>query len=107
MTNSRNLLRVLAEIKPTEVYNLAAQSHVQVSFEKPEHTANTDALDTLRLLERVRMVHGRTGPRTRIAEDAGDHHAIEAQRVPDVDFRSDIHLKHGALPVLGRLVINL
>src|SRR3954471_312207 len=44
MTDSTNLIRLLAEVKPTEVYNLAAQSHVQVSFESPEYTANTDAL---------------------------------------------------------------
>ncbi|MBV8186204.1 MAG: GDP-mannose 4,6-dehydratase, partial [Alphaproteobacteria bacterium] len=48
MTDSTNLLRLLGEIRPTEVYNLAAQSHVQVSFETPEYTANTDALGTLR-----------------------------------------------------------
>ena len=51
MTDSTNLLRLLGEIKPDEVYNLAAQSHVQVSFETPEYTANTDALGALRLLE--------------------------------------------------------
>ena len=56
MTDSSNLLRLLGEIKPTEVYNLAAQSHVQVSFETPEYTANTDALGTLRLLEAIRIL---------------------------------------------------
>jgi len=56
MTDSTNLLRLLGEIKPTEVYNLAAQSHVQVSFETPEYTANTDALGTLRLLEAIRIL---------------------------------------------------
>jgi GDPmannose 4,6-dehydratase len=57
MTDSTNLLRLLGEIKPTEVYNLAAQSHVQVSFETPEYTANTDALGTLRLLEAIRILN--------------------------------------------------
>ena len=57
MTDSTNLIRLLAEVKPTEVYNLAAQSHVQVSFESPEYTANTDALGTLRLLEAIRILH--------------------------------------------------
>ena len=56
MTDSTNLLRLLNEIKPTEVYNLAAQSHVQVSFETPEYTANTDALGTLRMLEAIRIL---------------------------------------------------
>jgi GDPmannose 4,6-dehydratase len=56
MTDSLNLLRLLAEIRPTEIYNLAAQSHVQVSFETPEYTANTDALGTLRLLEAIRIL---------------------------------------------------
>jgi GDPmannose 4,6-dehydratase len=56
MTDSTNLLRLLGEIKPTEVYNLAAQSHVQVSFETPEYTANTDALGTLRMLEAIRIL---------------------------------------------------
>src|SRR5579864_2638508 len=56
MTDSLNLLRVLAEARPTEIYNLAAQSHVQVSFETPEYTANTDALGTLRVLEAIRIL---------------------------------------------------
>src|SRR5260370_382019 len=56
MTDSTNLLRLLGEVKPTEVYNLAAESHVQVSFETPEYTANADALGTLRLLEAIRIL---------------------------------------------------
>jgi GDPmannose 4,6-dehydratase len=56
MTDSTNILRLLGEIRPTEVYNLAAQSHVQVSFETPEYTANTDALGTLRMLEAIRIL---------------------------------------------------
>jgi len=56
MTDSTNLLRLLNEVQPTEVYNLAAQSHVQVSFETPEYTANTDALGTLRMLEAIRIL---------------------------------------------------
>src|SRR5579875_649360 len=56
MTDSLNLLRLLEELRPTEIYNLAAQSHVQVSFETPEYTANTDALGTLRLLEAIRIL---------------------------------------------------
>lgn len=55
MTDSSNLIRLVGEIKPREIYNLAAQSHVAVSFETPEYTANADAIGTLRLLEAVRM----------------------------------------------------
>ncbi|MCH7806646.1 MAG: GDP-mannose 4,6-dehydratase [Proteobacteria bacterium] len=56
MTDSTNLIRIVQETKPTEIYNLAAQSHVQVSFETPEYTANADALGTLRLLEAMRIL---------------------------------------------------
>ena len=56
MTDSTNLIRLLSEIKPDEVYNLAAQSHVQVSFETPEYTANADAVGALRLLEAIRVL---------------------------------------------------
>lgn len=57
MTDSSSLLRVLAEVQPDELYNLAAQSHVAVSFEEPEYTANSDALGTLRLLEAIRILN--------------------------------------------------
>ncbi len=53
MTDATNLIRLVQQIQPTEIYNLAAQSHVQVSFETPEYTANADALGTLRLLEAI------------------------------------------------------
>jgi GDPmannose 4,6-dehydratase len=56
MTDATNLIRLMQECQPTEIYNLAAQSHVQVSFETPEYTANSDALGTLRLLEAVRIL---------------------------------------------------
>ncbi len=56
MTDATNLIRLVQEIQPTEIYNLAAQSHVQVSFETPEYTANADALGTLRLLEAIRIL---------------------------------------------------
>jgi GDPmannose 4,6-dehydratase len=56
MTDSTNILRLIGEVRPTEIYNLAAQSHVQVSFETPEYTANTDALGTLRMLEAIRIL---------------------------------------------------
>src|SRR5210317_1758528 len=56
MTDATNLIRVIQEVQPTEIYNLAAQSHVQVSFETPEYTANSDALGTLRILDAVRIL---------------------------------------------------
>ncbi len=56
LTDASNLIRVLTQVQPDEVYNLAAQSHVQVSFETPEYTADVDALGTLRLLEGIRLL---------------------------------------------------
>ena len=56
MTDATNLIRVVQETQPDEIYNLAAQSHVQVSFETPEYTANADGLGTLRLLEAIRIL---------------------------------------------------
>src|ERR1700678_1924490 len=56
MTDSTNLIRIVQSVQPDEIYNLAAQSHVQVSFETPEYTANADALGTLRILEAVRLL---------------------------------------------------
>lgn len=56
LTDSTNLIRIIQEVQPDEIYNLAAQSHVKVSFESPEYTANADALGTLRLLEAIRIL---------------------------------------------------
>src|SRR5918912_3717607 len=56
LTDATNLIRLVQEVQPTEIYNLAAQSHVQVSFETPEYTANADAVGTLRLLEAIRIL---------------------------------------------------
>jgi len=56
LTDASNLIRLVQEVQPDEIYNLAAQSHVQVSFETPEYTANADALGTLRLLEAIRIL---------------------------------------------------
>ena len=60
LTDATNLIRLVQEVRPDEIYNLAAQSHVHVSFETPEYTANSDALGTLRLLEALRILN-RTG----------------------------------------------
>ena len=56
LTDATNLIRIVQETQPDEIYNLAAQSHVQVSFETAEYTANTDAIGTLRLLESIRLL---------------------------------------------------
>ncbi|MDP9082793.1 MAG: GDP-mannose 4,6-dehydratase [Pseudomonadota bacterium] len=56
LTDSTNLIRIIQEVQPDEIYNLAAQSHVGVSFETPEYTANSDALGTLRVLEAIRIL---------------------------------------------------
>ena len=56
LTDSTNLIRIIQEVQPEEIYNLAAQSHVAVSFETPEYTANSDAVGTLRLLEAIRIL---------------------------------------------------
>ena len=56
LTDATNLIRIIQEVQPVEIYNLAAQSHVQVSFETPEYTANSDALGALRILEAIRIL---------------------------------------------------
>src|SRR5512145_25933 len=63
MTDSSSLVRIIQDVQPTEIYNLAAQSHVAVSFEEPEYTADSDALGALRLLEAMRIL--RLGERAR------------------------------------------
>ena len=56
MTDSSSLIRIVQQVQPDEIYNLAAQSHVAVSFEEPEYTANSDAIGTLRILEAIRIL---------------------------------------------------
>jgi len=56
LTDSTNMIRLVQEVNPDEIYNLAAQSHVQVSFETPEYTANADAMGALRILEAIRVL---------------------------------------------------
>jgi GDPmannose 4,6-dehydratase len=63
LTDATNLIRLIQEIQPDEIYNLAAQSHVKVSFETPEYTANADALGTLRILEAIRILQLQTRTR--------------------------------------------
>ncbi|MBL8198954.1 MAG: GDP-mannose 4,6-dehydratase, partial [Chromatiales bacterium] len=56
LTDSTNLIRIIQQVQPDEIYNLAAQSHVAVSFETPEYTANADGVGTLRVLEAIRIL---------------------------------------------------
>ncbi len=56
LTDSTNIIRIIQEVQPDEIYNLAAMSHVQVSFEEPEYTANADGIGTLRILEAIRLL---------------------------------------------------
>jgi GDPmannose 4,6-dehydratase len=80
MTDATNLIRIIQETQPDEIYNLAAQSHVKVSFETPEYTANADALGTLRLLEAIRLL-GLT-PKTRFYQASTSELYGLVQEVP-------------------------
>ena len=80
MTDSSSLIRIIQQIEPDEIYNLAAQSHVKVSFEVPEYTAETDAVGTLRILEAVRML-GMAG-RTKIYQASTSELFGKVQEVP-------------------------
>ncbi len=80
MTDSLNIMRLVREIEPDEIYNLAAQSHVQVSFEEPEFTANVDATGTLRILEAVRMLN--LNKKTRIYQASTSELYGKVEEVP-------------------------
>jgi len=80
MTDSSSLIRIIQEVQPTEIYNLAAQSHVAVSFEEPEYTADSDALGALRLLEAIRIL--KLGDRTRFYQASTSELYGLVQEVP-------------------------
>jgi len=80
LTDSTNLIRIIQEIRPDEIYNLAAQSHVQVSFETPEYTANADGLGTLRILEAIRLLN--MGEKTKFYQASTSELYGIAQEVP-------------------------
>lgn len=80
LTDSTNLLRIVQDVQPDEIYNLAAQSHVQVSFETPEYTANADAVGTLRLLEAIRIL--RLERRTRFYQASTSELYGKVQEIP-------------------------
>jgi GDPmannose 4,6-dehydratase len=80
LTDATNLIRIVQEVQPDEIYNLAAQSHVQVSFETPEYTANSDALGTLRLLEAIRILN--LGGKTRFYQASTSELYGRVQAIP-------------------------
>jgi GDPmannose 4,6-dehydratase len=80
LTDATNLIRVIQEVQPDEIYNLAAQSHVSVSFETPEYTANSDALGTLRILEAIRLLG--LGKRVRFYQASTSELYGKVQEVP-------------------------
>lgn len=83
LTDSSNLIRIMQDLQPDEVYNLAAQSHVQVSFESPEYTADVDALGTLRLLEAIRLL-GLAG-KTRFYQASTSELFGKVQQIPQTE----------------------
>lgn len=83
MTDATNLIRLIQETQPTEIYNLAAQSHVQVSFETPEYTANADAIGVLRMLEAIRIL--RMEDRVRFYQASTSELYGKAQTVPQTE----------------------
>lgn len=83
LTDSSNLIRIIKQVEPDEIYNLGAQSHVKVSFEVPEYTANTDALGTLRLLEAVRLLGMER--KTRIYQASSSELYGKAQEIPQTE----------------------
>src|SRR3954468_2031119 len=80
MTDATYLIRIVQEPQPHEIYNLAAQSHVQVSFETPEYTSNADALGTMRLLEALRIL--KLGDRCRFYQASTSELFGRVQAVP-------------------------
>ena len=83
LTDSSNLIRIIQKIQPDEIYNLGAQSHVAVSFESPEYTANCDALGILRILEAVRILN--LGKKTKIYQASTSELYGLVQEVPQRD----------------------
>ena len=96
MTDSSSLIRIIQELQPDEIYNLAAQSHVKVSFEVPEYTADTDAVGTLRLLEAVRMLG--LGGKTRIYQASTSELFGQVQEIPQRKRRLSIRAARMDVP---------
>lgn len=86
LTDSTNLIRIIQEVQPDEIYNLAAQSHVQVAVETPEYTSNAEAVGTLRLLEAIRLL--RLTTKTRFCQVATSELFGKAQKTPQKETTS-------------------
>ena len=91
LTDATNLIRIIQEIQPDEIYNLAAQSHVAVSFETPEYTANADALGTLRLLEAIRIL--KLEQKTRFYQASTSELFGKVQQTPQTETSKMVLLK--------------
>ena len=83
LTDSSSLIHIIGKVQPDEIYNLAAQSHVAVSFEEPEYTANSDALGTLRLLEAIRILG--LGEKTRFYQASTSELFGKVQEIPQTE----------------------
>jgi len=105
MTDTSNIISIVQETCPDEIYNLAAQSHVKVSFETPEYTANADALGTLRMLEAIRILK-MSGPRASIRRRLPSS-SVLVQTVPRTNRRPSIRarptLSPSSMPIGSRL----
>ena len=86
LTDSANIIRIIQEVQPDEIYNLGAMSHVKVSFETPEYTANTDALGALRILEAVRLLG--LSEKTRIYQASTSELYGLVQEIPQKETRA-------------------
>jgi GDPmannose 4,6-dehydratase len=96
LTDSTNLIRIIQEVQPDEIYNLAAMSHVHVSFETPEYTANADGIGTLRILEAVRLL-GMT-QKTKIYQASTSELYGLVQQVPQSEKHLSIRVRPMPLP---------
>lgn len=83
LTDSTNLIRIIQEVQPDEIYNLAAQSHVKVSFETPEYTANADGIGTLRILEAIRILN--LGNKTKFYQASTSELYGDVQQIPQTE----------------------
>ena len=95
MTDSTNLIRLVKEIEPDEIYNLAAMSHVKVSFEIPEYVADADGVGTLRLLEAIREILG-FERKTKIYQASTSELFGKVQEIPQTEetpFILDLHMQ--------------
>ena len=90
MTDSTNLVRLIQEIQPDEIYNLAAMSHVRVSFDVPEYVADADGIGTLRLLEAIRILG--LEKKTRIYQASTSERYGKVQEVPQTEKVLSIHV---------------